>query len=90
MLVSALPMDDAQTNHLKAYGIMYFVLQAGGEGDWLLNYRGGSFAFDYTKTAESECIIRDIKFEAISDGEYAQILQKMAQPEVNQDAAHLE
>src|SRR5690606_41948907 len=37
------PMDDAQRNHLKAYGVMYGALQAGLTGEWLLNYRGGSF-----------------------------------------------
>lgn len=40
-----IPMDDTQTNHLKAYGLVYWALQAPrqAESDWLLNYRGGSF-----------------------------------------------
>src|SRR5581483_6954961 len=37
------PMDDDQTNHLKAYGLMYNALKDGARGEWLLNYRGGSF-----------------------------------------------
>lgn len=37
-----LPMDDSQTDHLKAYGITFWVLEQGGKADWLLNYRGGS------------------------------------------------
>ena len=39
------PMDDTQTDHLKAYGLMYWALAApqSGLGEWLLNYRGGSF-----------------------------------------------
>lgn len=37
------PMDDKQTDHLKAYGVTYRVLQRGGSAEWLLNYRGGSF-----------------------------------------------
>ena len=36
-------MDDAQTNHLKAYGLTFWVLEQGGKAEWLLNYRGGSF-----------------------------------------------
>ena len=36
-------MDDAQSDHLKAYGVAYRVIQAGGKVEWLLNYRGGSF-----------------------------------------------
>src|SRR6266566_864041 len=38
-----IPMDDAQGDHLKAYGVTYRVVQAGIKAEWLLNYRGGSF-----------------------------------------------
>jgi hypothetical protein len=37
------PMDDSQTNHLKAYGLTFWVLGRGAPCEWLLNYRGGSF-----------------------------------------------
>ena len=40
-----IPMDEDQNDHLKAYGITYWALAQGYTGDWLLNYRGGSFAF---------------------------------------------
>ena len=35
-----LPMDKAQQNHLKSYGLAFHILQRGGYVDWLLNYRG--------------------------------------------------
>jgi hypothetical protein len=38
-----IPMDLTQTDHLKAYGIAYWVLTRGETVEWLLNYRGGSF-----------------------------------------------
>ena len=38
-----LPMDLKQKEHLKAYGITYWILQNEVEAHWLLNYRGGSF-----------------------------------------------
>ena len=38
-----IPMDDAQGDHLKAYGVTYRVVQSGIKAEWLLNYRGGSF-----------------------------------------------
>src|SRR5258705_544667 len=38
-----IPMDDAQTDHLKAYGLTYRAIQAGLKAEWMLNYRGGSF-----------------------------------------------
>ena len=38
-----IPMDDTQSNHLKAYGLAYWLLEQEVEVEWLLNYRGGSF-----------------------------------------------
>lgn len=38
-----IPMDEKQKDHLKAYGITYWVIEKGGEAQWLLNYRDGSF-----------------------------------------------
>ena len=38
-----IPMDDAQKNHLKAYGVAFWALQREAEVTWLLNYRGGAF-----------------------------------------------
>ena len=44
------PMDEDQQNHLKAYGLTYNALKAGLRGEWLLNYRGGSFLLPDTPT----------------------------------------
>ena len=41
-----IPMDQAQNDHLKAYGIAYYSLTKSINVEWLLNYRGGSFLFD--------------------------------------------
>ena len=38
-----IPMDESQTNHLKAYGIAYYVLQRDLDVQWLLNYRAAAF-----------------------------------------------
>ncbi len=46
-----IPMDGAQRNHLKAYGIAYWTLGRDASIDWLLNYRGGSFLIDHYKEA---------------------------------------
>ena len=35
------PMDDAQANHLKAYGVAFNALTEGVRVEWLINYRGG-------------------------------------------------
>ena len=85
-----IPMDDNQKNHLKAYGIAYWVLQNGIEMQWLLNYRGGSFMVQYAREIENECKIRGVSYETIPDGESVRILNEIADPEVNMDAVKLE
>jgi hypothetical protein len=85
-----IPMDTKQTDHLKAYGVAYWVLTRGVSVDWLLNYRGGSFAFIYDKSFESECEIRGVKYEILPDVQYQAILKEIANPEVNMDIVKLE
>lgn len=93
-LVSAsrilIPMDDTQKNHLKAYGATYWVLENGGEADWLINYKGGSFSFSNNSVYSNELIIRGISYEIISDAEYAQISAYISGPDVNMDVVKLE
>jgi len=80
-----IPMDEAQQNHLKAYGIAYWVLQKEVEVDWLLNYRGGSFMFQFSKTFESECTIRGVTYQVIADAQASAILQEISDPQVNME-----
>ena len=80
-----IPMDLSQTNHLKAYGIAYWVLKQNAKVDWLLNYRGGSFAVPYASALENECKIRGVSYEVIADGQYGAILAEIADPEKNMD-----
>jgi hypothetical protein len=84
-----IPMDESQKNHLKAYGIAYWVLKQDVEISWLLNYRGGSFMMKYNKLIENECIIRGVTFEAIADAQSSAILQEIADPQVNMDEVKL-
>lgn len=85
-----IPMDDSQTNHLKSYGITYWVIEQGLECQWLLNYRGGSFVLPYLKAFEEECVIRGISYELISENQYASIAADISSPAVNQDVVKLE
>lgn len=86
-----LPMDHkSQTNHLKAYGITYWVLTYETEAYWLLNYRGGSFAFTHTPAFEKECKVRGVKYEVIPNAQFAAIRQEMSNPEINQEVIKLE
>jgi hypothetical protein len=85
-----LPMDDKQTNHMKAYGITYKVLELKNEAWWLLNYRGGSFAFTFSDIFKRECITRGVSFEIVPEAKFQKILTEIANPEVNMEAMKLE
>lgn len=85
-----IPMDNDQSNHLKAYGIAYWVLINDIEVSWLLNYRGGSFMFKYYQKFENELIIRDVRYEVVSDAQANQIISLIASPSSNMDIMRLE
>lgn len=85
-----IPMDDSQKNHLKAYGIAFWVLQNEIEVEWLLNYRGGSFMIDNYPDISSECTIRGVSFDIIADVQASQIYSEIADPEVNMERVKLE
>src|SRR5436190_21433164 len=74
-----IPMDDRQTDHLKAYGLTYWVLAQGQKGDWLLNYRGGSFLLADTPENEREANIRGVSFEQIGGGQETQSRAEIAE-----------
>lgn len=86
-----IPMDDSQKNHLKAYGIAYWILKSYEmEMDWLLNYRGGSFMVAYNQQFASEMTVRGVSFEVISEGQAGKILSDISAPDVNMDAVKLQ
>jgi hypothetical protein len=84
-----IPMDDSQKNHLKSYGVAFWVLEKGMEVKWLLNYRGGSFLMQHTSEIENECIVRGVTYETMSETQAGGILNEIAQPDVNMDAVSM-
>jgi hypothetical protein len=84
-----IPMDGEQQNHLKAYGIAFFVLKKDLEVDWLLNYRGGSFLLPYSTLLENECTVRGVTFEVLPDANVNFILHEIDKPESNLNIAKL-
>jgi hypothetical protein len=85
-----LPMDLKQTDHLKAYGVAFWVLERNGEVDWLLNYRGGSFMMEYSDLVVRECRIRGVTFEALSGAEAAVVYAEIQRDDNNMDVVRLE
>jgi len=80
----------SQSNHLKAYGITYWVLSQNQDVKWLLNYRGGAFLIPSSERFERECLIRGVSYELISDSKTAAILEEISSPSKNMDAVVLE
>jgi hypothetical protein len=85
-----IPMDESQKNHLKSYGIAFWILdKQKSEVLWLLNYRGGSFMTNYNADAERECKTRGVSFEIISESEANSIETTISNPEVNMNMLKL-
>lgn len=85
-----IPMDESQTNHLKAYGLAYFALKRDVSVDWLLNYRGGSFMIPWSSQFESECLVRGIYIEKLSAQQVNKLLAQITNPSVNMDVVQLD
>ena len=72
-------MDQAQNDHLKAYGIAYYSLTKSINVEWLLNYRGGAFLFDENQLIISECKIRGVSFEKINTNDLVSLYSTIDQ-----------
>ena len=73
-----IPMDDAQTNHLKAYGLTYNAMKTGVQAEWLLNYRGGAFLLPDAPELRRRAALDGIATEAVSDAQLASLRKEMA------------
>jgi hypothetical protein len=85
-----IPMDKSQKNHLKAYGIAFWVLENELEIEWLLNYRGGSFLLPNANQIEKECAVRGVSYQIIPQGKINAIKAEISDPEVNMEIVKLE
>ncbi len=83
-----IPMDDGQTNHLRAYGVTYHAIERGGRCEWLLNYRGGSFLLPDEPVARRAAALAGVLVETVDDGNVAAIRGTIEQQ--NMDAIPLE
>ena len=73
------PMDEVQTNHLKAYGLTYWTLQVPREytAKWLLNYRGGAFLLYDSADVRARAQAMGVSFDPISHPDYGGIQAEM-------------
>ncbi len=61
-------MDDAQDEHLKAYGLAFRSLEHGDRGEWLLNYRNGSFLLPASDAVMRDAALAGVTVEKVDDG----------------------
>ena len=72
------PMDAGQADHLRAYGLVYWALERGVHGEWLLNYRGGAFLLPDLASLPEEALIRGVTIESVNDADVAKIQAEIA------------
>jgi len=85
-----IPMDISQSDHLKAYGAVYWSLERHVEVDWLLNYRGGSFLLVQENRIESELRVRGVSYEILSGAETSTIIAEIENESNNTSIIRLE
>ena len=67
------PMDDTQRDHLKSYGLAFWTLQRGIPVEWLLNYRGGAFLYDYHELIAIEAQIRGVRAVRVTEAQAGEL-----------------
>ena len=82
------PMDDAQSDHLKAYGLAYRLLERGGRAEWLLNYRSGSFLIPADAATARDAALNGVTTESLEDDQVVGIRGQLQNG--NMDAVPLE
>jgi hypothetical protein len=82
------PMDESQTDHLKAYGLAYRVIQGGLKAEWLLNYRGGAFLVPDTDAIRRDAALSGVRAEPADGSRVTAIRGEIAAS--NMDAVPLE
>ena len=82
------PMDDTQTDHLKAYGLTYRALKRGARAEWFLNYRSGAFLLPGVAATSRDAALAGVLVEPVTEDQLAQI--RGALQGGNMDAVPLE
>jgi hypothetical protein len=85
-----IPMDDTQTDHLRAYGVAYKVLEMNDEMYWMLNFKGGAFMFKWRSEYEDLMLARNVSYDVITDLQSTVLITQLSDPDVNQNPMKLE
>ena len=85
-----IPMDASQTNHLKAYGVIFNHIKDGHTAKWLLNYRGGSFMATVDNDIVRKSRLRNVRIEILNAPAAASIIGEVERSGVNMSVVNLE
>ena len=85
-----IPMDASQTDHLKAYGVVFNHISDGFPAKWLLNYRGGSFLVVVENDIVRKSLLRNVKVEQVSASQAVDIVNQVESPGSNTSVVNLE
>ena len=66
------PMDEAQADHLKAYGLAYRALKRGIRAEWFLNYRSGAFLLPADTAVARDAALAGITVEPLDEARLAE------------------
>jgi hypothetical protein len=83
-----IPMDEAQQNHLRAYGLTYQAIRDGDRAEWWINYRGGSFLLPDNANTRRKAALMGVTVLPADDAAIAAARREIAQS--NMDAIPLE
>ncbi len=67
------PMDESQENHLRAYGLVYWTIEAGERAEWLLNYRAGSFLIPDQRRTVEKAALMGVTVRSLTGAELASV-----------------
>jgi len=82
------PMDEAQENHLRAYGLTYWAIEQGESAEWLLNYRDGAFLLPNQRRVVEQAALLGVTVQPLSGADLAVLRADIA--EGNMEAVPLE
>lgn len=85
-----IPMDASQTDHLKAYGIIFNHIDDGYPAKWLLNYQGGAFMAVVDNDIIRKSQLRNVQVKIISNSEATRIIATVESPGSNTSVVNLE
>ena len=67
------PMDGAQSDHLRAYGLVYETISRGASAEWLLNFRDGSFLLPAQRRVADRAALLGVRVEELTGTALARI-----------------